>query len=164
MLLTGSWDLDATPRNYIADPTNLKEPSWLYFGVGANDGIVAGTIPSSSYDLHFEGVSKVPTITMLAHADKGEVNNSNNPTFIEFGQTNAILTSSAIYQENKELTIKNIASSSYDDYSESFSKITYISKIGIYDENKNLIGISTVATPVKKEENQNFTFKIKLDI
>ena len=164
LVLTGSWDLDSTPRNYIADPSNLKEPSWLYFGVGANDDIVAGTIPSSSYGLHFEGVSKTPTLTMFAHADKGEVNNSNNPTFIEFGQTNSILTSSAVYREDKNLTIKNVVSSSYTDYSASFSKTTYISKIGIYDEDKNLIGIATVATPVKKEENQNFTFKLKMDI
>ena len=164
LVLTGSWALDATPRNYLNDITNLKEPAWLYFGVGAQDDIPSGTIPSSSYSLVFEGVSKIPTLTMFAHADKGEMNNSNNPTFVKYGQSASPMTSSFSYKENNSLEIANIASSSYTDYSASFSKITYISKVGIYDERKNLIGIATTATPIKKEENQNFTFKLKLDI
>ena len=45
-----------------------------------------------------------------------------------------------------------------------FEKITYISKIGIYDKDRNLIGIAKLATPVKKTENREFTFKLKLDI
>jgi len=164
LVLTGSWALDPTPRNYIADPSSLKEPAWLYFGVGAQDSIVAGTIPSSSYELVFEGVNKIPTLTMFAHADKGEMNSSNNPTFIEKGQAVTPYTSSYIYRQNSDLQIKNIASSSYSGFTAPFAKTTYISKIGIYDEEKNLIGIATVATPVKKEENQNFTFKLKMDI
>ena len=164
VVLTGSWALDSTPRNYLNDITNLKEPAWLYFGVGARDGIPSGTIPSSSYAMAFEGINKIPTLTMFAHADKGEMNNSNNPTFVKYGQTNAPLTSSYIYKENDSQEIVNIASSSYTEYSASFAKITYISKIGIYDEKRNLIGIATTATPIKKEENQNFTFKLKLDL
>ncbi len=164
LILTGSWALDSTTRNYIADPGNLKEPAWLYFGVGAQDSIAPGTIPSSSYDLVFEGVNKIPTLTMFAHADKGEMNNSNNPTFIEKGQPITPYTSSYLYRQNNTLQIKNIVSSSYTDQTASFAKTTYISKVGIYDENKNLIGIATVANPVKKEENQNFTFKLKMDI
>jgi len=39
------------------------------------------------------------------------------------------------------------------------------SKIGfsIVDENKNLIGIAKLATPVKKTEERDITFKLKLD-
>jgi len=36
--------------------------------------------------------------------------------------------------------------------------------VGIYDENKNLIGIAKVATPVRKTVERDFTFKIKLDL
>ena len=46
----------------------------------------------------------------------------------------------------------------------SFAKETYISKIGLYDKNRNLIGVTTVAKPVKKTEDREFTFKLKLDI
>ena len=62
------------------------------------------------------------------------------------------------------MSIKNTVSASYTDSSASFEKQTYISKIGIYDENKNLIGIAKLATPIKKTEDRNLTFKLKLDI
>ena len=45
-----------------------------------------------------------------------------------------------------------------------FEKTTYISKIGIYDENENLIAVAKPATPVKKTAERDFTFKLKLDI
>ena len=45
-----------------------------------------------------------------------------------------------------------------------FKKTVYISKVGIYDEEKNLIGIAKVATPVRKQEDHDYTFKLKLDI
>ena len=38
-----------------------------------------------------------------------------------------------------------------------------INKIGLYDENKNLIAIAKVATPVRKLETDEYTFKLKLD-
>ena len=45
-----------------------------------------------------------------------------------------------------------------------FKKVVYISKIGLYDEDKKLIGVAKVATPVRKTEDQAYTFKLKLDI
>jgi hypothetical protein len=55
-------------------------------------------------------------------------------------------------------------SASYNEPTASFQKITYISKVAIYDQYKNVIGIATVATPVKKTEERDLTFKLKLDI
>ncbi len=165
VVLTGSWGLeDGTARDYLNDPGNLATASWLYFGVGANDNIPAGTIPSSSYAMEMKGVNKIPTLTMFAHADKGELNHSNNPTYITHGQSTTPSTGAYVYAEPTNLSIKNIASSSYVDPPGAFEKTTYISKIGIYDEDKNLIGIATMATPVKKTQNRNLTFKLKLDI
>jgi hypothetical protein len=54
-------------------------------------------------------------------------------------------------------------SASYTDPEPNFKKITYIRKIGIYDENKNLIAIANVAEPVKKTEDRDLTFKLRLD-
>ena len=60
----------------------------------------------------------------------------------------------------------NTVSSSYgdSDWSASFKRQVYISKIGVYDRNKNLIGVATLANPVRKEEAEAISFKIKLDI
>ena len=101
---------------------------------------------------------------MLAHAQKGEFNHSNNPTFKTFGQGQQPMTASNAYVEPNDLTIKNIASSSYSDPYANFKKTTYISSVAIYDENRNLIGIAKLATPVKKTEDVEYTFKMKLDI
>jgi hypothetical protein len=57
-----------------------------------------------------------------------------------------------------------VVSGNYAPQSASFQKETYISKIGIYDEDRNLIAIAKVATPVKKTEERDFTFKLKLDV
>tara|TARA_R100000008_G_scaffold62339_1_gene39598 strand:+ start:242 stop:1441 length:1200 start_codon:yes stop_codon:yes gene_type:complete len=173
LVLTGAWTIenDSTiERDYIDDSTNLKKSSWIFWGTGANDGVsAAGANPpiiSASYDLHFSGTTYTPVLTMLAHAEVGELNYSNNPTFLVYGQTGSLnpTTSSYQFQESPDMLIKNTVSSSYYDYEESnFERQTYITKIGIYDEDKNLIGVANLATPVKKKEDQEYTFKLKLD-
>jgi len=64
----------------------------------------------------------------------------------------------------RDMVIRNTVSASFNEPTASFKKITYISKVTIYDEFKNIIGIATVATPVKKTEQRDLTFKLKLDI
>ena len=173
VLLTGSWDL--SDGAHTIDYGNGASPSsWLYYAVGANDGIDAVDDPSNvsvgltsrmsaSYDMKFDGVNYVPTLTMLAHAKKGELNNSDNYTFIQKGSYPGLTGSETHYTENHEIPIKNIVSSSYNSYNETFERQTYISKIGVYDKNKNLIATAKLATPVKKTNKRDLTFKLKLD-
>jgi len=98
----------------------------------------------------------------MAHADRAEFNHSNNPTYVSSGQGKSYQTGTMSIVE-PELSIKNVVSSSYPDPTGSFEKTTYITKVGIYDENKNLVGIATVAKPIKKIADRNLTFKLKLD-
>jgi len=62
------------------------------------------------------------------------------------------------------VSIKNITKTNFIDPTGSFSKTTYISKVGIYDEYKNLIAIANLPTPIRKREVDEFTFKLKLDL
>ena len=168
ILLTGSWDLTAVgtrfapvhTENYIGP--SATSPRWIDFAQTIATGSV--DMPSSSFEMNFKGTNYVPTITMLAHARKGHLNFSNNPTYIKQGQVVAANTGSFKFRESPEIEVKNIVSSSYQDFTASYKKQTYISKIGIYDKDRNLIGIAKVATPVKKTEDRDFTFKLKLDI
>lgn len=169
LVLTGSWDLTANDNlhdeEYVGDGSSEESPKWVYFAAGANDSHATGLMPSSSFSVGFKGVNYIPTLTMMAHAPKGLLNYSPNPTFVE---QNSYITASAeagpqAYIEPSNIPIKNIVSSSYYGYSEDFKKQTYISKVGIYDEQKNLIAIANLANPVKKRENDNYTFKLKLD-
>jgi hypothetical protein len=101
---------------------------------------------------------------MFANASRGQANFSNNPTYVTYGQDKMRLTSSAIFEENPERTIKNTVSSSFEGYSAPFERQVYVSRIAVYDKNKNLIGVATLSSPVLKKEAQDLTFKIKLDI
>ena len=158
LILTGTTALSTETDTYLP---GLSTPRWSYFGQSISGTIIA---PSSSFIMEMSGTSPVQTITMFATAPKGELNQSNNPTFVEYSTGNFAASSSKAYFENEKRVIKNVVSSSYPDPTGSFEKTTYISKIGIYDENKNLIGIAKVATPVKKTVERDFTFKIKVDI
>jgi len=129
---------------------------------------------SSSYVLNLEGTEKTPVITMLAHAKKNELNWSNNPTYIKrsasFGGKNTYdeifvhKTSSVTYVENKDILVKNTISSSFCGHTASHAPQTFISKIGIYNECKELIAVAKLATPIRKTNEQDYTFKLKLDL
>jgi hypothetical protein len=172
ILLTGSWPMGGTDQRMKLDqrsPTTNYFPRWRYWGFGARDGEVWNASDrfsalSASFGLNFEGINKTEVLTMYAHAPRGEMNYSNNPTFLKFNQRNTNFTSSHVYEENNNKLIKNTVSSSFTGHREKFKRQVYINKVGIYDEHKNLLGIATLADPVLKEEAEQLTFKIKLDI
>ena len=104
-------------------------------------------------------------MTMFATAERGALNFSNNPTFISSASADVTpVTGSRDYIEGDKRQPKNTVSGSYTDYDAEFKKQTFISKIGIYDDDMNLIAIAKLATPVKKTEERDLTFKLKLDI
>jgi hypothetical protein len=164
VLLTGSWNLsDTYTDNFnIFEPASQYAPRWYYYLTTGSEG--DNLVPSSSFDFSFDGTEEIPTVTMFAHAEKGEFNHSNNPTFVEFGQDELKATGSNVFLENDEAVVKNIVQVNYDEVDPPFEKTTYISKIGIYDEMGELIGIAKLATPVRKREIDSITFKLKLDI
>ena len=172
IMLTGSWDLSKPGAASMSIPIKSDGtsdvPRWLYFGAGALDGVNQSTaganFVSASFDLSFRGQTDTQVMTMFTHARRGEVNYSNNPTFIKYGQDKIEISSSAIYQENSNKLLANVVSSSYKGYDADFKRQVYVSKVAIYDEHKNLIGLATLANPVLKAEDEDFTFKLKIDI
>lgn len=168
VVLTGSWSIHPThtERYDIHAPGTPISPRWLDFGTTGSSTPSDGTnVASSSFELDFNGTNYVPVITMFAHAGKGQFNYSNNPTFLTFGQTSSNIphSSSTQYRESDTHEIKNIVKSNFIEPTASFDNVTYISRIGIYDKDRNLIGIAKVASPIRKREIDSFTFKLKLD-
>jgi hypothetical protein len=165
ILITGSWNVTSgNIDNY--DVSAGTEPfKWYYFmaGIQGNEDYSSTSLPSSSYRLHFEGTSDVNTKIMFCTAPRGELNYSLNPTFLD-KTTFADYTFGTQQFIEPIRTIKNITSASYQTPSASFEKTTYISKIGIYDDDKNLLGIASLSRPIKKTESRDLTFKLKLDI
>lgn len=190
--ITGSWAIDDTFEDKYLGAIS-DNPRWKYWGqrqgtpatletdAEVQEQVYQGpqggssgsfyhqpTLNGSSWDIEFEGVSYVSTVTMMAHAKLGELNHSNNPTFVNYSDRETTLTQDSQspykYQENPSREYANVVRSYYPNTLEPYEKITYISKIGIYDEHKNLIAIAKLATPVKKTESRSYTFKMKLDI
>lgn len=193
ILLTSSINLSSQQAPYIqpfsnytssVSPTNdyLK---WIYFG---QYQVTTGSGIETKYELTFQGTNFIPTLTVMCHAEKNELIWSNNRTFIEAGQGDEVyigqttssinvqgntyyadtgsflIPSSKIFKENPAVIIKNTISSSFANYSASYEPQVFISQIGIYDEQKNLIGIAKLANPVRKTKELDYTFKLKLDL
>jgi hypothetical protein len=161
--LTGSWDLSEVQDQFIGGASS--SPRWVDFAAGANEtgGPAAGVLDNVMFRLSFEGVNYVPTITMLAHAPKGEINNSTNPTVFVKSQVRDPVNDGTVYREFSDLEFSKLEHSDYI-LTGSFKKQTYISKVGIYDDQRRLIGIAKLANPVRKTEDREYTFKLKLDI
>ena len=151
-------------ENYDSTETTSKS-TWLNFGTGITQtGSITehGSNPNTSYTVEFEGVNKVPTLTMYAYSRIGENNYSHNPTFVTKPRMlNTQITSASFFQHPVE--VKTVNKSAYENHEEDFKNTTYISKIGIYDKYKNLIAIASLASPVKKTEKRDFLFKIGID-
>lgn len=195
VVLTGTWDIHPTYTDeFLQDGDNSTPPKWTLWGQDSLPDVESNTFcPDASWEISFLGTSYISTMTMMAHAEQGHLNHSNNPTFIDYEDLRTdeyqTVTQEMIdaphssysqedlgksvfitalsprkYVEDKELKIANIVQSPYPNTEAQFEKTTYISKIGIYDEHKNLIAIAKLATPVKKTESRSYTFKMKLDI
>ena len=191
LYLTGSWKVEkecpaiSLSISGTTAASNKKHPSWIYWGAGMNDNVTvnntknpaAGTpgstdqanLLSASYSITFEGETKTQVMTMYAHARRGEANYSNNPTFLKYGQPEMKYTSSHVYEENPNRLMKNTVSSAYgtgaiaSGYTASFQRQVYISKIGVYDKDYNLIGVASLGSPVLKKEDEDLAFKLKMD-
>jgi hypothetical protein len=156
IVLTGSWALSSHLEDYGAG--GATNPRWLDYAY------TGSTALSSSFQMAFSGTNYVPTMTMLTHMPKGQLNFSNNPTFLEFGQTTTgSNTGSYLYSESPNIAIKNIIKTNFPDPTGSYRPVTYINKVGIYDKDKNLIAVAKLANPVRKRETDEFTLKLKLD-
>lgn len=157
VILSGSWQLNTTSTS-----------NWMNWGSGISNNGNSHLYNSASYELKFDGVNYIPTKIMLAHAERNNFNYSNNPTYLKYDKNNNIVnntvTSSVSFYENEKIEIKNTLKFDYKNYTGSFNKQTFITKIGIFDENKRLIAVAKLSTPIKKTQERDYTFKLKLDI
>ena len=165
ILLTDTTQLDSSYDDKYKHPTIRSNPSWVTFGTGlpqVGQVLEHGNVTGSVFSINFRGTNKIPTLTMYAYAKESEYNFSTNPTFVEKSTASRYNHSSSYFLEAGR-KIKKINKSPYYDHEEDFENTTYISKVGIYDQDKNLIAIATLAKPVRKTEKREYMFKIGID-
>ena len=193
MLITGAYSLDDGFQEGYLSPVSgahsavfadwVDRPRWVHFGkyrsyISITDGPALRYYApySSSYRMTFKGESLVPTMTMFATAPKNHLNWSNNPTYIRrstfgigadvdtYGEMLVTQTGSQAYIEGDEVPVANTISSSFVGYSASYKDQTFISKIKLFDEDGEVIAIAKLSTPIVKKAEQDYTFKLKLDL
>jgi hypothetical protein len=166
VLLFGSASLGSYTEEFYSTPGNtvgVDNPRWFNWGITSKNG--DSFVTHTSYDVDFNGVHKIPQVTMLAHAPRGELNHSNNNTYISYSEKDKkTKVGSTFISEDDTIAIKNLVKTDYVTPIPDFHKETYITKILIYDEDKNVIGVAKLAKPVRKTEEREYTFKLKLDL
>lgn len=129
-------------------------PRWIHAFLSASDSLY--------YDINYDVKSDVATNINFVYAEKNALNHSNNPTYIESGSY-SFTSSSYHFKESEEIKVKNTVKSPFNSGSANFEKQTFITRIGLYDEDKKLIGIGSLANPVRKTENREYLFKLRID-
>lgn len=156
ILLTGSSYVNTTNSDFYESPSVSDYFSWIFFGTGSDATI------NTQFNLQFNGTEVKPVLTINIPIEKQKYNFSNNAT--SFSSSNLPLTTSFYYKEHELNRSLNVVSSSFHNDSASYEKHTYITKIGLYDKNKNLIGVAKLATPILKTEDREYNIKLKLDL
>jgi hypothetical protein len=93
------------------------------------------------WNFEFNGVHRIPVNIYKCRAKSGEANCSTNNTFYKTG-------SSGDYKNQREILVTGS---------------TYITKIGLFDADFRLVGLASLAQPIKKAEETDILFRLKLD-
>jgi hypothetical protein len=116
----------------------LKAPNLNDFALSASQ---QGNL---KWNINFRGTHKIPVKIFRCRAPAGELNCSTNPTY--FTVNNNL--SSAFRNERKIIMPKNT---------------TYITKVGLYNAEFRLVGVVSLAHPIRKDESQDILFRVRFD-
>jgi hypothetical protein len=161
-----------------------------YGNIFYSDGVIVFTanVDLSSYTLEYRSTQTIYETEVLLTARAGEFNYSQNPSAIEVEvsgsynfETTAITNSSpAGIKKIKEITdirrrefysgSTGFATGSWDDYFTSASidptgsyLTTYITTIGLYDDEGDMIAIAKLPNPIKNLPDYDVNFLIRFD-
>ena len=130
VLLTGTTNIGSADANFGGDTYefdgNHRLPKWIYFGAYAS-GTMANLAPSASlYEMSFRGTNEVPVLTMFAEANAGDLNSSQNPTWVSSSmkrwKEDKVVFDRGTFQEPEFLEIKNTVQNNYCNDEETFEK------------------------------------------
>jgi len=107
------------------------------------DHIAACRMGSGSQTaMTFQNVTNINSTLIFCRAQADEFNYSSNPTFTD--STNRIV----------------VIDVGQEDTQQSF---TYVTSVGMYDANDNLLAVAKLSRPVQKSAERDLTFRIRLD-
>lgn len=105
---------------------------------------IAGTRfgSGSSTAITFQNITNINSTLVFCRAGADEFNYSQNPTFVD--------------SDNRIVVID----SGQEDTQQSF---TFITSVGLYDANDNLLAVAKVSRPIEKNSERDLTLRVRLD-
>jgi hypothetical protein len=157
LVLFGDWDISGGVFTdvFLSEVSNFAQqtPKWWVWG--------GGTAPfKSAYEIFFNGTQSVNNLTMMLECDG--LNYSNNPSYLSGIRTPEITEGGFIESTNGAEICNTVYSQFGTDAP--FRPQVFITKIGVFDEERKLIGIVKTAQPIKMFEGRKVMFKVSLDI
>lgn len=121
----------------------------VFKGGGLNDESISNDFGEASPTNHkwstsFKGTHKIPVKIFRCRAPAGQLNASTNETFYH------VPSGSSVDYKGEKVRILS-------------GSETWITTVGLYDENFDLVAKARVAQPVKKNETDALLFRLKLD-
>lgn len=99
---------------------------------------------SGTVSFSFRGVQRIPVKIIRCRAPAGELNCSTNSTYFRI-RTDL----SASNRNEKEIMMAN--------------NTTYITKVGIYNDDYELVAVASLAHPIRKDEERDIQIRLKWD-
>jgi hypothetical protein len=90
----------------------------------------------------FQNITEVNSTMFFCRATAGQFNYSSNPTFTDSDDRIVVI------DEGEELTQR---------------AFTFITSVGLYDTNNNLLAVAKLSRPVEKNDAKDVTFRVRLD-
>jgi hypothetical protein len=119
----------------LTDPLILSSSVTATFGNGA---YYSGSSDDTLYHIEFKGDVSINSKVMMCRMGSGDVNASNNPSYYTVDVKGRIIP-------------RYIGSA------------TYITSIGIYNEERQLVAVAKLAQPIRKREKDRLDIKLRLD-
>lgn len=126
---------------YVEGLIVLTDPSLWDFGASGKDS----TTEDDLLQVQFDGVSRVPTKTFMCRMDAGDSNCSNNPTFHVYDDRGTVDTS-----DDRIVPIRSDGT-------------TYVTAIGLYNEERRLVAVAKIAQPIRKREKDRSMIRLRMD-
>lgn len=112
-----------------------------------HDQLWSGTFASTgnlapAFHLEFDGSTIMQSMVFMCRLAPGEVNGSNNPTYSYTDAAGKMWAKSSGSNEGQ----------------------TYITAIGVYNEERQLVAVAKLAQPIRKRERDNLDIRLRLDV
>mgnify|MGYP001203278974 CR=1 FL=1 len=150
--ISGSGDAGNTPDNALS--RGLLKSAWLdpYMNASgtANAREMGGVMVSASipdiatavrhrmYNIQFNNTTELNSTVYFCRAHHNEFNYSTNPTYLS----------------GSKLVVKNDASN---------TPVSYITTVGLYSADNELLAVAKVSEPLKKDPSNELTLRVRLD-